>query len=75
MDLQEVRWGGTDQVAVAQDRDRWWALVNAVRTFGFHKIEGISWQYEVLLDSQEGFYSVELVSLAKNIKRCRNSFV
>jgi hypothetical protein len=29
MDLQEVRWG-MDWIELAQDRARWWALVNAV---------------------------------------------
>jgi hypothetical protein len=31
-----------DWIVLAQDSDRWQALVNAVITFGFHKIQGIS---------------------------------
>ena len=30
MDLQEVGCEGMDWINVAQNRDRWWALVNAV---------------------------------------------
>ena len=30
MDLQEMGWRGMDGIGLAQDRDRWWALVNAV---------------------------------------------
>jgi hypothetical protein len=30
MDLQEVRWEGVDWIYMAQDRDRWRALVHAV---------------------------------------------
>ena len=42
MDLQEVGGGGIDWIDLVQDRHRWRALVNAVRTFGFHKMWGIS---------------------------------
>jgi hypothetical protein len=37
MDLKEVGWGGIDWIVLAEDRDRWWALVNVISTFGFHK--------------------------------------
>ena len=31
LDLQEMRWGrGMDWIYLAQDRDRWWAVVNTV---------------------------------------------
>jgi hypothetical protein len=31
-----------DWIDLAQDRDMWWALVHVVRTFGFHKMRGVS---------------------------------
>jgi hypothetical protein len=30
MDLGEVRWGDVDRIGLAQDRNRWRALVNSV---------------------------------------------
>jgi hypothetical protein len=33
MDLVEVGWGDVDCIGLAQDRDRWRALVNSVLNF------------------------------------------
>jgi hypothetical protein len=41
--LQEVGCGCKDWVGLAQDRDRWWALVSALKNlYRFHKTRGIS---------------------------------
>jgi hypothetical protein len=51
-----------DWIGLADDRDRWRALVNAVRIFGFRNIRRISRPPENLLPSKEGLCSTELVS-------------
>jgi hypothetical protein len=30
MDLREIGWGSVQWIQLAQERDRWWALVNTV---------------------------------------------
>jgi hypothetical protein len=39
MDLREIGWGGMDWIGLAQERDRWRALVNMVMNL-FHKMLG-----------------------------------
>jgi hypothetical protein len=40
MNLVEVRWGDVDWICLAQDRDRWRALVNSILNFRFHRMLG-----------------------------------
>ena len=42
MDLQEVGGSCGDGMELAQDRDRWWALVGTVRNLRVPKRRGIS---------------------------------
>jgi hypothetical protein len=48
MDLGKVVCGDVDWIGLAQDNNRWRALVNSVLTFGFHKMLG---NYRVVLSS------------------------
>jgi len=34
MDILEAGWGSMDRIDLAQDRDWWWAAVNAVMNLG-----------------------------------------
>jgi len=51
-----------DWIDLAQNRESSWALVNAIMTFGFHKIQEISRLAENRLAYQEGLCSVECMS-------------
>jgi hypothetical protein len=42
IDLQEEGGGCGDRMELAQDRDRWWALVSTVRNVRVTKMWGIS---------------------------------
>jgi len=42
LDLQEVGGSYVDWMELAQDRDRWWALVSTVRNIRVPKMRGIS---------------------------------
>jgi hypothetical protein len=35
MDLREIGFGDVDWIHLAQDRDRWWAVVNTVMNLRF----------------------------------------
>jgi len=51
-----------DWIDLAEDRDRWRDLVNAVRTFWFLNMRGISRLPVNLLPAEEGLCSMELGS-------------
>jgi hypothetical protein len=42
MDLGEIRWDSVDWIDLAQDRDKWRALVDVVMNLQFHRMLGSS---------------------------------
>jgi hypothetical protein len=60
MDLSEIGWGGVDWICLAQDRDKWRALVNAVMNLkGCIKCwETIKWLNNWRLLSSSQFHTV-----------------
>jgi hypothetical protein len=61
MDLNEMEWEEMDCIHLAQDGDKWWALVNMVMKFQIPQNAGNFLIAEELLASREGPYSMESV--------------
>jgi hypothetical protein len=62
MNLTELVWGGADWICLAQYRNKWRALVNAVMNLLFHKMLGNYGVATHLVACQVVFSSIELVS-------------
>jgi hypothetical protein len=62
MDLGEIAFRGADWICLAQDRDKWRALVNVVMNLQFHKMLGGSKVAAKQVASRVIFLSIELIS-------------
>jgi hypothetical protein len=62
MDLEEIWWSGVVWIGLAQDRDKWRALVNAAMNFWVPKMLGNYRVASQLVASRVVFSYIELVS-------------
>jgi hypothetical protein len=62
MDIREREWGDTDWIDLAQDRDQWRALVNAVTNLRVRYNAEKFLNGYTMAASQEGFSSMKLVT-------------
>jgi len=59
MDFKEISWGSTDWIVLAQDREKWWALVNG--GMNLRVLQNVNFLTStIFLTSQEGHCSMEL---------------
>lgn len=57
---EEIGWEDVYWINIAEDRDKWWALVNAVVNLVFHKMCGIfltNWA-KIILSKSTSFHAV-----------------
>jgi hypothetical protein len=66
MDVGVIGWDGVDWIDMAQDRDRWRAVVNTVLNLRFHIMLGSSCGAAQLAAPQEGLSSVRKYVLASS---------
>jgi hypothetical protein len=62
VDLREVGWGDVNRIGLAQDRNKWRALVNSVLNLGVHELLGNYGVAQHLVASPVVLSSLELVS-------------